>query len=1837
MAELIPPNALRIKINSFITPASVRASEVLVPPYDHVSEDCLKLHKLEDKLSKEINRNRNKRESVPYREVDDLVAIRSLDDQRRWHRGKIELRMESASGPQYKVFLQDQGITLRAKPDHLRNLPFNTDYLPAQAMNLTLQGIVPASLTLSLDLESFNSEISAGWVPAAHKFVENIRKTYSSAYFVPKEGSPAVQVTCSGVQMKALCGDIFVEIPDYEQPVSLSDLLCGKQFAKVCPLEFERRQQILNVDDAPVVTDSPLPSASSTESDSASPSPARSMMNSPRRTISEYLQSVAERERAESSSQSTSETEQVANSSPRKGHHALIARLKKCNSTGCNKGSSSASDISPSPSPSPTKDFTPLHSRDNPVEVSTPRALDARFVPAGRSITTEHQARSRQSYSSSLTKSSDSEGSFSSPRQSVKTQNGPSNSNKPFQNGQDHLVGSKLDYSSESSLSDSSVPGKGCVSFKATSLEERSNNSMQKTVQPNNTSPCHLDDSLSPPSLQGRMSLFSKLKKQLVVPPSLTDESSGSTDESSSSGATGSKISINVDQPKSLTKDFTAGFTRNKILSCSAPKTFRSVPDEEDISTELYLARPVLLHGGFYLKPWVTWNDFRHNLSSTIGEYLLSRKWSFNVLTLEKYMWPAIQHRQNVIMISPKSSGKTSSYIIPLMDFMCSMEGAPKGCGPLALILCSGSQSATKIYEDCVRVVRNMKNPPQVQATYGLVLEKPFIFKLINGCEIFITTPPCLLRILKNHSYAMNFHRLQHFILDEADIMMTRFLNEIREIQAKIVAEQAKEGRDPIQIIVASEKWEPHLLSFCEHMLGNPLLCINDYFEACVYGKPDVVFHLTEASQKPSKLINVLKSVAGLEKVVVFCDATELSLVVQFIENACLNVLPVEPCTTASKMEAFLSSWKASGPGSHYILVCPDCQFDELKIRDATCVVNYSFPFLDKSYFVKRLSAILNSLPNKLEEKTMKSTNGKPHHRCPAIHLLMDESNSEQLPVIVQLMERIAGKLDSQFLDIAKKISMRKEKRTKKDKLFCKNIKMFGHCLNGYECPNRHVFVPELDVSEILPSSGIVSMQVTKVHSAGHYSVRLVEHIDVNRTKKKWPSAYVKIGLMMSAYFSKEENRIMHSTVNVGDLFAVETDSDLCQRVQILEVKEKDKYGKPLSLLVQFIDEGNIEVIKAYMLRELPEDLKTFPAQVVDVFLCGLLPADKDSSYGADANSNVKKWIKSNNDAEDSKQKLLQGQIMLSMAGSLWVDPVNILEWLPHSQEYVVRRNIKQSLLQGNYALPNPEHLPKLLDLCGIDQSVVPSVNGASRCPIKSRTQPTPSWAFLETDVLQDVEFICAESVSVFFVRRVKFQPLLDALIKDIMLKDIPRKSEEVSLLTPGSICLAKYEDEWHRVRITSQNEDNSVTVFYVDFGDTENVTHEEIKCIPDWAITRLPFQAIECSLAGVQSCDNVDKLFEMAHQSSLVAKVCRKKDAVLTGGNHYVVALVDCSKPNPSILNKDLLELEGVIPHEEEMEYLNFEIDESLRNRFGGVAEAGLPVSEYETFEENPGLNQPDAELNLSDLEFKDDDDTDDGLGNFEIYGLDKLTESFKHQNKEAVEELANQMKASTLDQKLPVKTVGNNHTAHIDKANVKGKPQQVADEDEDWEEGEHEYLGRNILPVLCSARPPTTKWLEDLYFVWIKICVTGVEDYFLQWTCDSFQFSTSVNGRNYHIDQQLRGAIVPSCVTSSVKGFSVEIKMKKACCGVLWERLFSPKRRFAWLTRDLDAIVSSDSECEDTLKTINKEIRKIPVKLRRRPLDRFEKSQPVKPDLESDSSDSNCEYEMIDSDEMF
>lgn len=48
----------------------------------------------------------------------------------------------------------------------------------------------------------------------------------------------------------------------------------------------------------------------------------------------------------------------------------------------------------------------------------------------------------------------------------------------------------------------------------------------------------------------------------------------------------------------------------------------------------------------------------------------------------------------------------------------------------------------------------------------------------------------------------------------------------------------------------------------------------------------------------------------------------------------------------------------------------------------------------------------------------------------------------------------------------------------------------------------------------------------------------------------------------------------------MGDLFAVEPEKDLFQRVQVLELNDIDRHGKPKSVLVKYIDEGHLDNIK---------------------------------------------------------------------------------------------------------------------------------------------------------------------------------------------------------------------------------------------------------------------------------------------------------------------------------------------------------------------------------------------------------------------------------------------------------------------------------------------------------------------------------------------------------------------------------------------------------------------------------------------------------------------------------
>ncbi|XP_040920947.1 tudor domain-containing 6 [Toxotes jaculatrix] len=149
-------------------------------------------------------------------------------------------------------------------------------------------------------------------------------------------------------------------------------------------------------------------------------------------------------------------------------------------------------------------------------------------------------------------------------------------------------------------------------------------------------------------------------------------------------------------------------------------------------------------------------------------------------------------------------------------------------------------------------------------------------------------------------------------------------------------------------------------------------------------------------------------------------------------------------------------------------------------------------------------------------------------------------------------------------------------------------------------------------------------------------------------------------------------------------------------------------------------------------------------------------------------------------------------------------------------------------------------------------------------------------------------------SPSEFWIQTQNCANELDELMDSIyhLYKDSENKDVEENP-TVGLYCAVKAEDgDFYRATVTEVSE-TQITVFFVDYGNTEVVDKTNIRTLPD-EFKKLPRVALKCTLAGVRPKDG------RWSQSSTEFFIRAVKDKVLNGhviGKHedgYVVQLSD-------------------------------------------------------------------------------------------------------------------------------------------------------------------------------------------------------------------------------------------------------------------------------------------------------------------------------------------------------
>ncbi len=143
---------------------------------------------------------------------------------------------------------------------------------------------------------------------------------------------------------------------------------------------------------------------------------------------------------------------------------------------------------------------------------------------------------------------------------------------------------------------------------------------------------------------------------------------------------------------------------------------------------------------------------------------------------------PLVLSGQNLIAAAQTGTGKTASFVLPILEMLSKGETQRKK-RIRALILAPTRELAIQVNDSITQYGKHLNLTSA--AVYGGVSDKPQRQQLIDGIDILVATPGRLLDLYGKH--AVYFEEVETFVLDEADRMLDMgFIEDINKIIARL-------------------------------------------------------------------------------------------------------------------------------------------------------------------------------------------------------------------------------------------------------------------------------------------------------------------------------------------------------------------------------------------------------------------------------------------------------------------------------------------------------------------------------------------------------------------------------------------------------------------------------------------------------------------------------------------------------------------------------------------------------------------------------------------------------------------------------------------------------------------------------------------------------------------------------------------------------------------------------------------------------------------------------------------------------------------------------------------
>ncbi len=324
----------------------------------------------------------------------------------------------------------------------------------------------------------------------------------------------------------------------------------------------------------------------------------------------------------------------------------------------------------------------------------------------------------------------------------------------------------------------------------------------------------------------------------------------------------------------------------------------------------------------------------RLGLSETLLKTLNDHNFT-EAYPIQKQAIPAIIQKNDILGIAKTGSGKTASYVLPIL---MNQQGTKdtKNRHINVLVLVPTRELATQVLDVFKLFNHGFTEPIKIQAVFGGVSINPQM-KGLQGVNILVATPGRLLELLDSN--ALHISTIETLVLDEADKMLNLgFKDEMDRIIALLPKKR--------QSLLFSATLSEDIQSIQQLLLRKPLVIkINEDKDPIELIQQRAYFI---ADEKKGPLLRYLIKSKAMDQVLIFTSSIQKAdQVANKLRNNGIDALPIHSKKSQGARTDLLTKFKNR---KLPVLVATDLLARGIDIEFLPYVINYELPRSPKDY-----------------------------------------------------------------------------------------------------------------------------------------------------------------------------------------------------------------------------------------------------------------------------------------------------------------------------------------------------------------------------------------------------------------------------------------------------------------------------------------------------------------------------------------------------------------------------------------------------------------------------------------------------------------------------------------------------------------------------------------------------------------------------------------------------------------------------------------------------------------------------------------------------------------------